>query len=384
MISARPFLERWWRPLLFLAWFWALTKLLVHQRYTAFLRPEFGYVLGLGTFTLLGFLMTGMGERRSRRFGVPQALHALILLLPLAYLWNAEGMWLGAYAFQKRSLGLPTIDVSLSDLRADAKAFNSDTAAIHNPEPTAPRTNPESSSPQKSAPDENRLMPPLPPTTPEPQTDHRTETRPEPADVPAETTIYIVKDGDTLYGIARKHYGDGKKWPAIADANQELLGGSTAITPGMELRVPRLGGAGLVERPSDEPTAARDLERVQTSPVAAKLITLVDLHTAHRVYLGKRVKLIGVLHKNDPRVKRDFGKNLHIVFRFVITCCAADAMPVSVMVDGKDLPDLPEGAWVEVEGTFKVQEKNGRLVPMLKKSSMKKTPPPKQRYLLNK
>jgi nucleoid-associated protein YgaU len=30
---------------------------------------------------------------------------------------------------------------------------------------------------------------------------------------------YTVKKGDTLYGIARTHYGDGKQWQKIATAN---------------------------------------------------------------------------------------------------------------------------------------------------------------------
>jgi 5'-nucleotidase len=30
---------------------------------------------------------------------------------------------------------------------------------------------------------------------------------------------YVVKKGDTFYGIARAHYGDGKQWTKIAQAN---------------------------------------------------------------------------------------------------------------------------------------------------------------------
>jgi 5'-nucleotidase/UDP-sugar diphosphatase len=33
---------------------------------------------------------------------------------------------------------------------------------------------------------------------------------------------YTVKKGDTLYGIARQRYGDGKQWTRIASANPGL------------------------------------------------------------------------------------------------------------------------------------------------------------------
>lgn len=33
---------------------------------------------------------------------------------------------------------------------------------------------------------------------------------------------YTVKKGDTLYGIARQRYGDGKQWSKIASANPGL------------------------------------------------------------------------------------------------------------------------------------------------------------------
>lgn len=47
---------------------------------------------------------------------------------------------------------------------------------------------------------------------------------------------YMVKKGDTLYGIARMRYGDGKAWKRIADANpginpQGLKVGQTLMIP---------------------------------------------------------------------------------------------------------------------------------------------------------
>jgi nucleoid-associated protein YgaU len=40
---------------------------------------------------------------------------------------------------------------------------------------------------------------------------------------------YVVRKGDTLYGIARTHYGDGKKWQQIASANPGLSPSSLKV-----------------------------------------------------------------------------------------------------------------------------------------------------------
>ncbi|HET6251851.1 MAG TPA: LysM peptidoglycan-binding domain-containing protein [Tepidisphaeraceae bacterium] len=52
----------------------------------------------------------------------------------------------------------------------------------------------------------------------------------------ADAAGYKVKKGDTLYGIARNEYGDGKKWTLIASANpglspQSLKTGQTIVIP---------------------------------------------------------------------------------------------------------------------------------------------------------
>ena len=69
---------------------------------------------------------------------------------------------------------------------------------------------------------------------------------PEPADAtwtpdagtaaPSAGGTYTVKKGDTLYGIARAHYGDGKQWQRIADANPGLS--PSSLKAGQTISIP--------------------------------------------------------------------------------------------------------------------------------------------------
>ncbi len=56
----------------------------------------------------------------------------------------------------------------------------------------------------------------------------------------AQATFYTVVSGDTLSKIAKAHYGDAMKYPAIFDANRPMLSDPDKIYPGQTLRIPPL------------------------------------------------------------------------------------------------------------------------------------------------
>jgi nucleoid-associated protein YgaU len=60
--------------------------------------------------------------------------------------------------------------------------------------------------------------------------------KPEKAE--AEATMYTVKKGDTLWAIAKAHYGEGSKYMAIFEANTPMLKHPDKIYPGQTLRIP--------------------------------------------------------------------------------------------------------------------------------------------------
>jgi nucleoid-associated protein YgaU len=52
--------------------------------------------------------------------------------------------------------------------------------------------------------------------------------------------FHRVAAGETLVGIARRHYGDESFWVVLCDANRDLLGESGELKPGLTLYLPFL------------------------------------------------------------------------------------------------------------------------------------------------
>lgn len=49
---------------------------------------------------------------------------------------------------------------------------------------------------------------------------------------------YTVRKGDSLWAIAKKHYGNGATWPRIYDANRTKIKNPNLIFPGQVLTIP--------------------------------------------------------------------------------------------------------------------------------------------------
>lgn len=53
------------------------------------------------------------------------------------------------------------------------------------------------------------------------------------------TQYYVIKSGDTLSAIAKQYYGDANKYPAIFEANREVIKDANLIFPGQKIRIPK-------------------------------------------------------------------------------------------------------------------------------------------------
>ncbi len=70
---------------------------------------------------------------------------------------------------------------------------------------------------------------------------------------------YTVKKGDTLWGISRKHYGDGRLWRNILDKNPASLsrsGNVRTLRIGYVLTIPNLAANGSAVKAYDAPPGA--------------------------------------------------------------------------------------------------------------------------------
>ena len=73
-------------------------------------------------------------------------------------------------------------------------------------------------------------------------------------------------------------------------------------------------------------------------------------------YIGSRVQVVGMYYLSE-----EIPEGYFYVFRFISSCCAADAVPLGLLVKTETIPDYEQGDWLTVEGEIKltaVGEKN--------------------------
>jgi putative membrane protein len=241
MNGLRFYLGRYQRPLLYLAWFFALAGLQPKGAYEAFLRPEFGALLIVAMFVLLGFLCVEMGRPPVQTSGgFSETLRVLILALPLAYLSIGRGVALESGDFQKRWTG--------------------------------------------------------------------------------------------------------------------PVGDSVVLPSEVQTAVPADAGTKVQEA------------------------SLVGLCWDSDTYEGKEVAVEGML-RHEPDVAARYGGNGWLLYRFVVSCCAADAQPVAVMLMGAMATNWPADAWVRVTGRFTLRPDEPRPVPIMDVVAVDSIPKPRNPYL---
>jgi uncharacterized repeat protein (TIGR03943 family) len=108
--------------------------------------------------------------------------------------------------------------------------------------------------------------------------------------------------------------------------------------------------------------------------------TMLEILLNPKLYEGQRVIVTGMFLR-DEQLKEYFGGRDAAVFRFMINCCAADALPLVIALDSDQTNAFANDQWVQVDGIFSLHPINGKQVPMFSEPRIKKVEAPAVPYL---
>jgi uncharacterized repeat protein (TIGR03943 family) len=128
-------------------------------------------------------------------------------------------------------------------------------------------------------------------------------------------------------------------------------------------------------------TAAGAPQAAPAAPeTAAREADLVGLCWNSDAYEGQTVAVEGMLH-HEPDIAARYGGNGWLLYRFVISCCAADAQPAAVMLTGEMATNWTNDAWVRATGRFTLRPDQPRPVPILELGALDPMQKPRNPYL---
>ncbi len=107
--------------------------------------------------------------------------------------------------------------------------------------------------------------------------------------------------------------------------------------------------------------------------------TILDLFRHPERYEGQQVRFTGMVMR-DSGLTPYFGRETAI-YRFLITCCVADAMPLAISIAPELIKTFDPDEWVRVEGRFELGKWDGNPVPMVTAGTITPVETPKFPYL---
>lgn len=132
----------------------------------------------------------------------------------------------------------------------------------------------------------------------------------------------------------------------------------------------------LIDGPVEVAPVAPTESDTPRDPGAARELTLTDLLYNLEEEQGFRVTTEGMIFHS-----KRLGEGQCMLFRFVMTCCAADAMPVSVILVHPEVNGLAGDAWVRVSGTAILTDVRGVKRAVVKADALEVIPEPKRPFL---
>lgn len=90
----------------------------------------------------------------------------------------------------------------------------------------------------------------------------------------------------------------------------------------------------------------------------------------------KHASVVGFVYHDDRLAEDQFYIN-----RFIVTCCAADAFPIGILVQWPASADLASDSWVHITGEIGTTTLNGSSIPLITAESVELVAQPDQPYL---
>ena len=100
-----------------------------------------------------------------------------------------------------------------------------------------------------------------------------------------------------------------------------------------------------------------------------------------RAFSGQHVSAEGMIC-HDPEVTKLFGAESFLLFRFAITCCAADARPVAILAKPQKPVSFKESSWVRVDGVLSAKKMEDKsIVPIINDAKCESIKAPDEPYV---
>jgi len=177
---------------------------------------------------------------------------------------------------------------------------------------------------------------------------------------------------------------------ALFWARPSLPAGSMAAVPGIRLLVmllpliyvmaaqeQTLGSHALKNRLS----GPANMERFAVGGPAIvegdnPLVTLLDILQNFKAYEGRKITTLGMVYRDEVVPPGHF-----LVFRFLIVCCAADALPAGALVSHQEVDSFEQDSWVRVEGVLGLEKVGDLVFPLIRADRITRIDAPRDPYL---
>lgn len=312
-------------------WAGVLGWLLASGAYLRYLRPEFAYLLAAAGLVLVGSLVILLRRRGGGRLEYPALLRLLVLLLPAGYILGGSGSTLDGYALSRSANPLAGLRSGIEQRTQPTgnDAAGGDSGADSNANDV-----------------QNASISALPPELLPPQ---RANARLE---------IAASRQSAPVLTARTKPVSQTSQTPPVSLVSQATAG--------------QYGATG-------QPGAV-DAGGVKPEDGEGQALTLLELYQNADRLEGKRVCFLGMVSRN-PEATKLYDDQARLVFRFLISCCTADAQALSVVVR-EGLQDEPDNTWLRVSGVYHTEiDSDGRKIPLLQEVRAVRTPQPASAYM---